>query len=230
MYNDVENRKVGIGSQAGDANPTAQVDGFLDQQMDIIKGNLIATRAADQLHARYPGQASSPVRLMGSTSNGIMLLNATGTNPLYTQRYLQAVTQSYLALRAEGRASFNGDSLETIRNEEIPKMQRDIDADDQAINAFQREHKVVMGRQDSNDEGLTDTKQKLASLRDEFNTLSLMTPEQGLDRAVAQRNGGSAGAQPLARGAGRLVGCGGRFPVGAVAARGAQGRARFVRQ
>ena len=84
MYQDVENRQVGIGGQTGDANPTAQVDNFLDQQLDIIKGNLIASHATEQVHARYPSQPPSPVRLAGSTSNGIMLLSAMGSDPLYT--------------------------------------------------------------------------------------------------------------------------------------------------
>ncbi len=196
MYNDVENRQVGIGSQGGDANPTAQVDGFLDQQLDIVKGNLIAHRADEQVRAKYPNEVPSPVRLMGSTSNAIILLTATGSDPLYTQRYLQAVLQSYLEHRAEGRASFNGESLDTIRNEQIPRVQADIDADDQKIIAFQREHKGFSPKQGSNDEGLVEIKSKLASLQDEYNQLALMTPEQGLDRAAVQRNGGAAGALP----------------------------------
>ena len=197
MYQDVENRQVGIGSQGSDANPAAVVEGFLDQQNDILKGPMIAHRADEQVRAKYPNEVPSSVRLTASTSNSIILLNATGSDPLYTQRYLQAVLQSYLALRAEGRASFNGESLDTIRNDQIPRVQADIDADDQKIIAFQREHKVVMAKQDSNDEGLTEIKSKLASLRDEYNQLALMTPEQGLDRAAAlQRSGGAAGALP----------------------------------
>ncbi len=199
MYNDVENRGVTIGSQA-DSNNATQADGFMDTQIDILtKQSIIKSRAVAQLLAKYPDQLASPVNLTAAASNSILTLNATGTNPLYTQRYLQAVVQSYLTHRAEDRKDFNGGSLEKIRDEQIPRAQKDIDADDQAIIAFQREHKVVFDKQESNNEGLPAINQKLAALRDEYYQLSLMTPEQGLDRSSSSQRSGAAstpGAQP----------------------------------
>ena len=196
MYNDVENRGVTIGSQADSGNANL-ADGFMETQIDMITSQtIIKSRAAAQLLAKYPDQLASPVNLTATQSNSILTLKATGTNPLYTQRYLQAVVQSYFALRAEARKGSNSDSLEKIRDEQIPHAQKDIDADDQAIIAFQREHKVVFDKQEGNNEGLPMLNGKLAALRDEYNQLSLMTPEQSLDRAAASQRNGTVGAQP----------------------------------
>ena len=199
MYNDMENRGVTIGGQ-GDSGAATQSDNYMDTQIEILtKQSIIKARAAAQLQAKYPDQFASPVDLKATASNSILVLTATGTNPVYTQRYLQAVVQSYLAHRAEDRKDFNGGSLEKIRDEQIPRAQKDIDADDQAIIAFQREHKVVFDKQEASNEGLPMLNQKLGALRDEYNQLSLMTPEQGLDRASSsQRSGssGNVGAQP----------------------------------
>ncbi len=199
MYNDMENRGVTIGGQ-GDSGAATQSDNYMETQIEILtKQSIIKARAAAQLQAKYPDQFASPVDLKATASNSILVLTATGTNPVYTQRYLQAVVQSYLAHRAEDRKDFNGGSLEKIRDEQIPRAQKDIDADDQAIIAFQREHKVVFDKQEAINEGLPMLNQKLGALRDEYNQLSLMTPEQGLDRASSSQRSGSSGnasAQP----------------------------------
>ncbi len=197
LYYDVESRQVAIGGQA-DANPNAMVEGFLDREADIIVAPVTKELAAKQLLARYPGQEAAPVNLAAKSNNSLLTLSATGPNPLYTQRYMQAIVQSYFDHRRQMRTEATGDSLENIRDEQIPRAQKEIDADDQAIIAFQREHKMIFDRQNSGNDGLTALNVKLGSLRDEYNQLALMTPEQGLDRTLAQRNGVSGTASAMA--------------------------------
>ncbi len=207
LYNDLENRSVAIGGQ-GDANNAAGQDNYLDTQIAIITERpAIRERAEQQLQAKYPNQPVAPVTLSAKSGNSIMTLSAMGSNPLYTQRYLQAVVDSYLAYRAQTRTDSNATPLEKISGEQIPRVQKDIDADDAAIIAFQREHKLLMDRQDSGNNGLSALNQKLAALHDEYYQLSLLTPEQGLggsgttQRREANPNAGTGSTRPLPTGA-----------------------------
>ena len=199
LYNDLENRQVAIGNQ-GDSNAAAASENYLDLQIQIITGQAVIKNLAEkQLLAKYPNEPVAPVTLSAKSSNSIVALSAMGSNPLYTQRYLQAVVQSYLAYRQQSRTDSNAVPLERIRDEQIPRAQKEIDADDQAIITFQREHKGVMEHQDAGSGGLPALNQKLAALRDEYYQLSLLTPEQGLDRtgSAARRDGAATvGALP----------------------------------
>ena len=189
------------GDQAGSVG--ADSDDYMAKQIPFfVKGHVIQQMAAETLQAKYPDMLASPVSLGATHDNGILSLTATGSNPEYTQRYLQAIVKAFFDSRRNDRLGAGDDSFKAIRSE-IKDMQVTLNDDDAATNAFQRKNNVVFDKESGNaaDNDLAAKRQKLATLRDEQSQLALMTPEQGLKgtgsatRQAAEANGGVS-AQP----------------------------------
>ena len=119
LYNDVETRQVTVGSPT-DAGPVP-ADGILDREATVIATlPLIRDLAVKQLQARYPNQPAAPVNLTAKADTSLLMLTAMGSDPLYTQRYLQAVVQNATGNRWKTSATSRfparkGTSTPTIR-------------------------------------------------------------------------------------------------------------------
>jgi succinoglycan biosynthesis transport protein ExoP len=187
--------KVSVGGANQGNNPYAQqLDDFLRTQMEILKSGDVARLTADRLAAQYPGQPSSPVKLEIVTKPAILVLNATGRNPAYTQHWLEATVTSYLQKRREMVVKVADQSSEKVRAE-INRVKEALREDADAIIKFQRDHNIVLQKEGTRGEDeLTTLRSKLSSLRSEYESLRLTTPE-AFDRGSAPRmqtGGGSS--------------------------------------
>ena len=189
---DQEHQDVSVGG-AQVASAPLDPDDYLKKQGSLItKGKVIQSMATEALLAKDPNTLASPVALNATSENGILSLSAVGANREYTQRYLQEIVNAYFADRRKQRHENSNDSFEAIGSL-LKDTQNKLDADDEAINAYQRTHVFTKEDVSGANGAVGALESKLATLKDDYNRLKLMTPEQGL-KSQGMTGGQGAGA------------------------------------
>ena len=179
----VENRQIVAGDQ--NAGLPTDVDSMIQTQLQILQTSADVRRnASDSLQASYPDMPASPVSLEYSAKNTIVTVTATGPNPLYTQRYLQATIDGYLNYRKKVREDADNAGFGKL-HEQIAEANSALKQDNEAIIQYQREINTVFGAEDDTNKTLEALRLKHDTLQSEYNQLLLMTPEQGIDRSSA---------------------------------------------
>ncbi len=176
----LENRPVITGDQGGGIAQDPEL--LLQTQVEIItKVSDVRRNADDILQANYPGQTGAPVALDFSPRNTILTVTAAGPNALYTQRYLQATIEGYLAYRKQQRSGVQDAGFKSLR-QQIDLLQNALKEDNQAIIDYQRQVGRVFDTQDKTNENLETLRHQRDTLQSDYDQLMLMTPEQGIDR------------------------------------------------
>ena len=182
----VDNPTLTVG-QTGTSNYAQGLDDMLATQIFVLKTSAqIRQMTADNLLARYPDMPPAPVSVSYLPQGSFLTITAAGTNPVYTQRYLQALLDAYATYRKQQRNDVSGQQIDKIKAE-ILRMEGVLVKDDQQIIEYQKEKKMVFQVGTNPDNTLTDLKKKLAEVQEHLNMLNLMTPEQGLDQGQAAR-------------------------------------------
>lgn len=187
---DQENRRV----VAGDPNSAApqDPDTLLSTQIQIMQTSSDVRRnISDLLVAKYPDMPASPVALDFVPKNTILTISATGTNALYTQRYLQATIDGYLGYRKQQREGAQDAGFKNLRAE-IDSINEKLRQDNEAIIQFQRDAGKIFDEKDKTNENLDTLRQKHDQLQADFDRLKLMTPEQSIDHDASAANGRNA--------------------------------------
>lgn len=194
-----ENKAVTVGG-GGDQTNSAfnqQIDDFLSTQKEILKSGDVARLAADRLQAQYPEMPESKVKFDLVQRASVLVLNATGPNKDYTQRWLDATVNGYQQKKRDMRRQATDQALEKVR-EQIARIEGVLKADDDSMIKFQRDAGLVMEKGKST--GQTEVQAleaELSNLNSEFDRLSVMTPDQALDSSRSRRPvaGGNSPAQ-----------------------------------
>ena len=194
----VENRPTMVDAQG--SAPSQDPETMLATQVTYIQTSAkVHQNANDILQAKYPGLPATPVDILPVPKNTILTLIATGTEPRYTQAYLQATIEGYFAYRKELQGSNQTPFLETLK-EQIAGIHEKLTQDNAALIQFQRENPTIYGPEDKTNETLDTLRQKRDALQADYDRLKLMTPEQGIDResaSSANRNSGNASSGGL---------------------------------
>jgi succinoglycan biosynthesis transport protein ExoP len=111
---------------------------FLGTQTAIIQGDLVAKGAKKVLAGRGLTAPKSRFRLRASyvPQTAIFVLNATGTDPVYTQALLQASMESFFAVRQEMRRQ-RSQVAATAVSKELARMEQELDRANRELNDFQ---------------------------------------------------------------------------------------------
>ena len=182
----LDNPTVNIG-QTNSNGYNLGIDDLIANQIIVLKSSpQIRQMTTDNLMARYPDMPSTPVKVDYVPQSTFLVINATASNPVYAQRYLQALIDSYISYRKQQKSGRSGEMLDKVR-EQILHMEAELKKDDQDIIDYQRENKIVFQKNDTGDTTLTELKKKRADLQEHYDQLMLMTPEQGLDHGTAAR-------------------------------------------
>ena len=130
-----------------------------------------------------------------SPKNTILTIVATGTEPRYTQAYLQATIEGDLAYRKKVRSDAENPFFKTV-HEELNSIHEKLRLDNEALIQFAHDAGKVPDTEDKTNGNLDALRQKREQLQADYDRLKLMTPEQGIDRSsapVSGRNSDSAG-------------------------------------
>ena len=162
-----------------------EMSSFLGTQAALMQSGVVLNRAYARVAAQNPNLTPQPVQIKVSVQpkTSIFVLQAAGADPQYTQQYLQACMEEYIALKKEMRTQTSDTTVAGL-TEELLRLEKELRACDQDLADFQNSNSVVVLQEQGNSAGsyLAALNQRLASLKSEYDLLQTLTLDQNLER------------------------------------------------
>lgn len=169
---------------------TEEMNLFIATQRELMQDEAVRQRAAALVRSANPDVSVTPIDLVVAPlpQTSIFILSATGPEPVYPQKFLDAVMHEYIATRREMRTQKSEDAESSIEDE-IARVQGDLRKEEERLITFQRENNVGFLEQGGNSAGayLAKLNTQLAELKKEAQLLDLFQPDQKLARDENQR-------------------------------------------
>ena len=98
---------------------TEELSNFLGTQASLMQSGVVNNRAHERVKEQRPELSMHPVELKVTVlhKTTIFVLQATGVDPEYTQAFLQAVMEEYIALKKEMRNATSDSTLAGLTKE-----------------------------------------------------------------------------------------------------------------
>lgn len=158
--------------------------------IELLKGDHLRAAVMEDLGADA-SKLKKPivVEVVRPMSTTILQLRATGTDPVLTQRFLQALINEYLEFKRESRLSTSGDLVKSL-TDELSKHETDLKTEQGQWAMFQRTNNVALLEEESKSAGtfLADESVELANLNLERELL-----EHGLSPEISAADPKGAG-------------------------------------
>jgi uncharacterized protein involved in exopolysaccharide biosynthesis len=171
------------------ATYTEEMALFMSTQRELMADEAVRQRAEELVRSNNPALNPSPVNLVVAPlpQTSIFILKVTGSEPVYPQKFLDAVMHEYIATRHEMRAQKSDDAESSIEDE-IGRVQSDVHKEEERLIAFQREHNVFTLEQGGNSAGayLAKLNTQLADLKEEAQLLDMFQLDQKIARDESQ--------------------------------------------
>jgi len=168
---------------------------FLGTQTELLQSATLRELALARLRASSNnvaiplGKDREPlpvtIRVAGGTKSSVFTLEATASQAAYTQAYLDALMEVYLEYKKNIRKVVSGDTLASI-TEEAERRERDLNAEREALLAFQRTNNMAILQQEGTVAG-----GYLATLKTQLSDFQL---QDRLLQAIAADHNPGAGA------------------------------------
>ena len=141
---------------------------YYGTQIELLKSARLQGAAFERVGFVFkPGQ-KSPVKLdvAQPMKTSILVLQATGSDPNLTQRFLQALIGEYLAYRKETRISSSEDVVLSL-NDQLAKKEKELQIEQDKLVEFQRTNNVAVLEEEGKGAGLylADLNLQLAKLK-----------------------------------------------------------------
>ena len=173
---------------------------FLGTQTELLQSDALRRRALDRLSTLTTnvvvpkGSDGEPlavlIRVAGSAKSSVYLLEATSSQAVYTQAYLDALMDVYLEYRKNSRKEVSGVTLASI-TEQVQRTEADLKKAQEELMAFQTNKNLVVLQQEATIAGgyLATLKTKLSDLQLEDRLLKASVLEK--DGTGSGTNNGS---------------------------------------
>lgn len=161
---------------------------FVGTLVELIRSGEVRRRANDRLQTLHPEMKASAVSLDVTKATGALILicSASGSDAKYTERFLRAVTDEFVAYRKDLRST-KADMTVTKLADQIAQMERQISVIDQDLVEFQKKQNVVVAEFEGNSlaKDVVKKKLELSTIKSEYDVIGLLTPEQQIERLDA---------------------------------------------
>jgi capsular exopolysaccharide synthesis family protein len=165
---------------------TEELQNFFGTQIELMKSPTITSRARARVLTLRPELQPSRVDLFvgQGARTDIFLLTTMGSEPEYTQAFLDAVMEEYLQFKKEIRDKMSGSSLDSI-NEQLVNREKELREAQDRMHAFHRENELSIIQKESSNaaDKLAKLNGELADLKTEHQLYELLSPDQQLDRS-----------------------------------------------
>jgi len=169
---------------------TEEMNLFISTQRELMQDEAVRQRAEALVRSTNPEIAATPVDLLVAPlpQTSIFILSATGPEPVYPQKFLDAVMREYIATRREMRTQKSEDAESSIEDE-IARVQGDLRKEEDKLITFQRDNNVGFLEQGGNSAGayLAKLNTQLAELKKESQLLDLFQLDQKIARDESHR-------------------------------------------
>jgi Mrp family chromosome partitioning ATPase/uncharacterized protein involved in exopolysaccharide biosynthesis len=128
---------------------------YFGTQIELFKSARLQSAALQKAGITLPpGQKNSyKVEVVQPMKTSILQLQATGPDPMLTQRFLQSLIDEYLAYKKETRISTSQDVLDTL-NDELTKKAGSLQAEQDKLAEFQKSNNTAVLEEDGKSAGL----------------------------------------------------------------------------
>jgi capsular exopolysaccharide synthesis family protein len=154
---------------------------FFGTQVELMQSEKIRQRALARVQTLHPEQAWTPVKLKitQAPKSAVFVLQAVGADPAFTQRYLNALIDEYLAYKKEVRASSSDDTLASLA-QQLYEHEKELKAEQEKLAAFQRDNNLAVLQEQSSAAGayLAKLNAQLSDLRLEYQLLDAAGPDE----------------------------------------------------
>ncbi len=160
-------------------------DNFYGTQIQLMKSDQVRAGAEALVRATHPGMRPVKIELDVSQRprTSIFELEAIGSSPDYTRAYLDAVMQKYLDVK-KGMRENEGSHLTTAITEQLVQVEKELRKGEDEMLEYQKENNIglLQGEGNSAAAYLVKLNQQYASLKTEYDLLSLLDLDQNLER------------------------------------------------
>ena len=168
---------------------------FYGTQIQLMLSDQVRTAAEALVRATHPELQPQKVELTVTQRprTSIFELEAIGPSPDYTQAYLNAVMQKYLDVK-KGMRENEGSHVTSAITEQLVQVDKELRKGEDEMLEFQKENNIglLQGEGNSAAAYLVKLNQQYASLKTEYDLLSLLDLDQNLDRQQAVKPNGNA--------------------------------------
>jgi polysaccharide biosynthesis transport protein len=172
---------------------------FYGTQIQLMQSAEVRRSAEALVRSTHPELQPVPVEVTVAQKprTSIFDLQAIGSTPEYTQAYLNAVMQKYLDFK-KGMREDQGHNVTTAITEQLISVEKDLRNGEDEMLEFQKQNNIGFIQEEGNSAAayLVRLNQQFASLKTEYDLLSLLDLDQNLDRTQKTRPDSSAGTQP----------------------------------
>ena len=158
---------------------------FMATQGELMKDEAVRVRAEARVRTNSPETPIGPLEIDVTPirQTSIFLLTATGAEPKYPQKFLNAIMDEYIATRREMRAQ-KGEYTAGEIEEEIGRVKSDLRSEEDRLLAFQRDNKTGFLEQEGNSAAtfLAKLNTRLAELKNEAQLLDLFEVDHQIAR------------------------------------------------
>ncbi len=129
------------------------------------------------------GKDGEPLRMVisvsGNPKSSVYVIHASGSNPRFTQTYLDGLMQAYLDYKRNVRREVSGETLSSI-SEQVQHWERDLNTEQDALLAFERTNNLAILQEEATEAGsyLTRLKTQLSDLQLEAQLLDATIADQ----------------------------------------------------
>lgn len=172
---------------------------FYGTQIQLMQSAEVRRSAEALVRSTHPEMQPVLVEMTVAQKprTSIFDLQAIGSTAEYTQAYLNAVMQKYLDFK-KGMREDQGHNVTTAITEQLVSVEKDLRNGEDEMLEFQKQNNIGFIQEEGNSAAayLVRLNQQYASLKTEYDLLSLLDLDQNLDRTQKTRPDASGGAQP----------------------------------
>lgn len=158
---------------------------FFGTQLVLMESEEVKSGARTRVHSLHPDFPPEEVRLVVGQlpKAAIFVMQVYGKSPLYTQAYVDACMEEYMAKKKEMRASTTEGTIVAIQDE-LVRLEKDMQKEEEEMHTFQKENNIGFLKEDGNSAAsyLSLLNRQMADLKTEADLLQLLDLDQNLDR------------------------------------------------
>lgn len=170
---------------------------FFGTQMELMQSGEVRRRALERLEATHPDVEPVPVDLEVTQTRDSTVINlqAVGSEPEYTQIYLDSLLDEFLHFRREMKEQQTETTLNQI-TEELLRLERELKAKDSALKDFHDNNNLVLLEGEENRAAgyLYQLRQEHRAYLKQFQLFELLDLDQNIEmRQKLTEDGGAEG-------------------------------------
>ncbi|MGF1677801.1 MAG: polysaccharide biosynthesis tyrosine autokinase [Candidatus Methylacidiphilales bacterium] len=167
-----------------------ELTNFFGTQIELMRSGKVLDRATERVRALHPEITAAPVNIQvfQQPQSNIFNFVASGADPDYTRKFLDAAMDSFVFFKDEMRSSTSQKTLSAI-TEQVLKLERELKASQHKLFEFQKSNDVTGLQEQGNTAAayVAQLEKEHAEANKELQLLELMNLDQNLQHQETQK-------------------------------------------